>query len=83
MAENNDNRTLKAIVKCRNHPSNLVIASEYKNRANFSFNFVSNEDVLTEIKVLDVSKGLQERYIPVKIIKAYKNLLCRSNLFLF
>ena len=83
MAENNDNRTLKAIAKCRNHPSNLVIASEYKNRANFSFNFVSNEDVLTEIKVLDVSKGLQERDIPVKIIKAYKNLLCRSNLFLF
>ena len=69
LAENIDDPTLKAIAKWRNHPSILAIASEYKNRANFSFNFVSKEDVLTEIKVLDVSKAIQESDIPVKIMK--------------
>ena len=39
LAENIYHPTLKAIVKWRNHPSILVIASEYKNRANFSDNF--------------------------------------------
>ena len=56
MAENNNDLTLKAIAKWRNHLSILAIASEYRKRANFSFNFVSKEDVLTETKVLDVSK---------------------------
>ena len=45
MAEHIDDPTLllngEAIVKWRNQPSILAIASEYKNRANFSFNFVS------------------------------------------
>ena len=38
LAENIDDPTLKAIAEWRNHPSILAIASEYKNRANFSFN---------------------------------------------
>ena len=58
LVENIDDPTLKAIAKWRNHPSILAIASEYKNRANFSFSFVSKEDVLTEVKVLDVSKAI-------------------------
>ena len=50
-------------------PSNyLAIAPEYKNRANFSLNFISKEDDLAEIKVLVVSKAIQESGIPVKII---------------
>ena len=69
MAENIDDATLKVIAKRRNHPSILAIASEYTNRENFSFNFVSKEDILAEIKVLDVSKAIQESDIPVKIIK--------------
>ena len=52
LAENIDDPSLKAIFKWRNHPSILAIASEYTNRANFSFNF----DVLSEIKTFDVSK---------------------------
>ena len=51
LAENIDDPTLKAIAKWRNHPSILSIASEYKNRANLSFSFVSKEDVLAEIKL--------------------------------
>ena len=69
LRENIDNPILEAIVKWRNHPSTLAIASEYTNRKNLSLNFVSKEDVLTEVEVLDVSKTIQESGIPVKIIK--------------
>ena len=82
MAENIDDPTLKAIAKWRNHPSILAITSEYKNRANFSFNFVSKEDVLTEIKMLDVSKAIQESDIPVKIIKANENFFAEAIFFI-
>ena len=75
MAENINDSTLEAIAKWRNYPSILVIASEYKNRANFSINFVSKEDFLTEVKVLDVSKALQESDMSVKIIKANEYFL--------
>ena len=69
LAENIDNPTLKAIAKWRNHPSILAIASEYKNRENISFDFISKEDALTVIKMMDVSKAIQESDIPVKIIE--------------
>ena len=75
MAENINDSTLEAIAKWRNYPSILAIASEYKNRANLSINFVSKEDFLTEVKVLDVSKALQESDMSVKIIKANEYFL--------
>ena len=75
--------TLKAIAKGINHPSILAITSEYKNRANFSFNFVSKEDILTEIKVLDVSKAIRESDIPVKIIKTNENFFAEAICFHF
>ena len=83
LAENINDPTLKAIAKWRNHPIILAIASEYKNRARFSFNFVSKEDVLTEIKVLDVSKATQESDIPVKIIKVHENFFVEAICFYF
>ena len=83
LAENIDDRTLKASAKWRNCPSILELTSEYKNRANFTFNFVSKEDVLTEIKVLDVSKAIQESDIPVKIIKANENFFAEAIWFSF
>ena len=46
----------------------LATASEYKNRENFSFNFEDKEDVLTERKMMDFSKAIQEGDILVKII---------------
>ena len=73
MIENIGDPSLNAVAKWKNHPSILAITSEYKNRANFSFNFVSKEDVLTEIKMLDVSKAIQEIDIPVKVIEADEN----------
>ena len=42
--------------KISKYPSNNIII---KKRPNFSLNFVSKEDVPTEIKVTDVSKGIQ------------------------
>ena len=78
LAENIDDPTLKAIAKWRNHQSILAIASEYKNRENFSFNFVSKKDVLTEIKVLGVSKAFQESDIPVKIIKIVQVIVSKE-----
>ena len=83
MAKNIDDLTLKAIFKWRNHPSILGIVSEYKNGAIFSFNFFSKEDVLTKIKVLDVSKAIQESDIPVKIIKANENFFAEAICFYF
>ena len=59
------------------------IASESKNKASFSFNFVSKEDVLTEIKMLDVSKAIQESDIPVKIIKVNENFFAEAICFYF
>ena len=82
LAKTNDDPTLTAIDKWRNHPSILAIASEYKNRADFSFHLVSKEDVLTEIK-LDVSKAIQESDIPVKIIKANENFFAEAICFCF
>ena len=78
LAENIDDPTLKPIATWRNHPSIQVIVSEYKNRANFSLDFVSKEDVLTEIKIMDVSKAIQERDIPVEIIKSNEHFLLQK-----
>ena len=83
MAQNIDDPNLKAITKWRNFPSILAIASEYKNRANFSFNFVSKEDFVTEIKVLYVSKAIQESDIPVKTINAKENFFAEAICFYF
>ena len=83
MIENIGDPSLNAIAKWKNHPSILAITSEYKNRANFSFNFVSKDDVLTNIKVLDVSKAIQESIILVKIIKASENFFAEAICFYF
>ena len=68
----------KAIAKWRNHPSILAIASKYKTRANFSFSFIFKEDARTEIKVLDISKAIQESGIPVKVINTNENQIIRK-----
>ena len=83
LTENIDDPTLKATTKWRNHPSILAITLEYKNRAKFSFNFVSKEDVLTEIKVQGVSMAIQESDNPVKIIKANENFFTEAICFYF
>ena len=68
--------------KWRNHPSILAIVPEYKNGANFSFSFVSKEDVPIK-KVLHVSKAIQNSDIPVKIIEANENFFAETICFYF
>ena len=83
LAENINDPTLKATAKWTNHASILAIASEFKNKANFSFNFVSKEDVLTEIKMLDIWKVIHKSDIPVKIIKGNGNFFAEAICFYF
>ena len=54
------------IVKWRNHPSIITVASEHENTPKFSFNFVSKEHILEEIQLLDSSKAIKENDVPVK-----------------
>ena len=49
----------------------------------WSFNFVSKEDVLTKMKMLYVSKSIQESDNPVKIIKANENFFAEAICFYF
>ena len=74
MSDNIDHATLKAIVKYRNHPSIPTITSEHENTPKFSINFVSKEHVLEEIQMLDSSKAIQERDIPVNLTKENNDL---------
>lgn len=60
------------------HPSILAVASEYEDRTNFPFDFISNENVLAEVKALDVSKTFQENDIPIKIIKTNDNFFAEA-----
>ena len=55
---------------------------EYKNRTNISFNFFS-KDALTEKKVLNVPKAIQESDIMLKFIKANENFFAEAICFYF
>ena len=62
--------TLKTILKYLRHPNILAIKEKNKNISLFfTFNHITKEGVVKDIKNLDVSKALQEKDIPTKIIK--------------
>ena len=62
-------------VSCQKH-QNMKIEQTF-------LSFFSKEDVLTEVKVLDVLKAIQESNIPVKTTKANENFFAEAPLFLF
>ena len=64
-----DPPTLKAILKYRKHLSILLIKGRIKSSPVFTFNHITKEDVIKEIKNLHTSKASQEDDIPTKIIK--------------
>ena len=68
IVENVGDPTLKAILKYRKHPSILVIKRKIKSGPVFTFNHITKEDVIKEIKNLDAWKALQEDDKPTKII---------------
>ena len=61
--------TLKATLKYCKHSSVLEIKRQTKSDTVFTFNHITKEDVIKEIKNLDVSEASQEDDIPTKIIK--------------
>ena len=64
-----ENRTIRAILKYRNHPSILAISERKKAQINFCFKEVSIEEMQKEILNLNNKKKTQNSDIPAKIIK--------------
>ena len=66
----NDNEPiLNYINKFKNHPSIKVIKSRKKEEQTFTFNYVSYEEVLNEIRKLQTATTIQQNDIPTKILK--------------
>ena len=68
-----NNPVLSAVNKFQNHPSILKIISS-GTYLGFSFRPVIYEEVLTELKSLDISKTTQLERIPTKIMKENSNI---------
>ena len=60
---------LKAIKKCKNHPSIFRINNSFKHPKVFSFKYFNVEDVKREINNLNSKKATPKGDIPVKILK--------------
>ena len=60
------------IRKFQNHPS--IIKIKENHQGHFSFSAIDAEDVDGEIDSLDASKAIQQNDIPVKIIKANRDI---------
>ena len=56
------------MLKYPKHPSILAIKRRIRSGPVFTFNHITKEDVIKEIKNLDALKALQEDDIPTKII---------------
>ena len=78
--ENVRDLTLKAILIYRNHPSILAIKEKDKCISVFTFNDITKEYVMKEIKDLYVSKASQENEVPTNIIKKNADI---SSIFIY
>ena len=66
----NDNELiLNYINKFENHPSIKVIKSRKKEEQTFTFDSVSYEEVISEIRKLQAGKTIKQNDIPTKILK--------------
>ena len=74
------NRTIRAILKYRNHPSILAICERKKAQIIFCFKEVSMEEIQKEILNLNNKKASQNSDIPTKIVKEnsdiFEKVLC-------
>ena len=66
-----------ALNKYKNHPSKNAITEWMKKLGNlaFSFNFISNEDILKELNKLKCKKASQKTDIPIKIVKETADII--------
>ena len=82
VTQNIEDPTSKAIVKYKNHPSNLTIEAKYKSKNKFSFAVVTTQHFEKEIFDLKTKKTSQISDIPTKIIKenvgVFADFLCTS-----
>ena len=72
------NRTIRAILKCKNHPSILAIREQKKAQINFCFKEVSIEETQKEALNLNNKKASQNSDIPTKIIKESSDIFGRA-----
>ena len=75
-------KTLKAIVKYRKHPSIIPIASEFTKKC-FPLNASTTEDAIKEICMLDSSKAIQANDMPENVITGNSIFFCRTNTHFF
>ena len=69
ICENMNDPLLKAMVRYRNHPSNVAIKKFCNSKSHFSFKNVQKEKILKELNNLNINKATQNTDIPTKIIK--------------
>ena len=67
-AERLSDPTLKAILKCKNHPS-IVAIKNANNSSHIDFNEVSVEEVYKKIRKSSPSKSAQSTDIPIRVRK--------------
>ena len=68
-SENISDPVIKAIVKCRTHPSIIAIKEKCTFKSNFNSSFVEKVDILKEIKMLQWNKATENTDIPIELIK--------------
>ena len=77
-----EDRTLKAILKYRKHPSIVAIRHKCKNKGSFSFAGVGKKEIEKEILRLDANKASQNSDILIKLSKEnvdiLSNFVCTS-----
>ena len=75
-------RTLKAILKCRKHPSIVAIRKKCKNKGSFCFIGVDKKETEKEILKLDANKASQNSDISIKLLKKkidiFSDFVCTS-----
>ena len=72
------NRTIRAILKYRNHPSILAIREQKKTQINFCFQDVSIEETQKEVLNLNNKKASRNSDIPTKIIKGNSDIFGKA-----
>ena len=76
-AGNDNEPILKYINQFKNHPSIKIIKSTKKEKQTFTFNCVSYEKVINEIRKLQTAKTVQQNYIPTNILKENSQVFAR------
>ena len=78
-----ENRTIRAILKYRNHPSILAIRERKNTQLNFCFKEVSIEEMQKKLLNLNTKKASQNSAFSSKIIKENSDIYGKALYFMF